>query len=149
MTELLGSEYEMALRYLLLLNKAAAISCEQVCSLDYMATYADDFGLEYENINGCSPYRFGEYPIRRCRADEVLRQLDLRGLVEVDATNDGLVYRISSAGTAFCRRLHSVYATDYSLCVAMVLGKYGSYDADRLNALVLAFVDKMTKEGCS
>lgn len=147
MKELLGSDYEMSFRYLLLLSKTNGIPSNRVCALDYLATYSNDYGLDYMNINGYSPYRFGEYATRSSRSVEVLRSLVLKGWVDVTTSINGLLYSISPVGSTVCERFHSVYATDYCLCMELILEKYDEYTTEKLNSLILASINERIKEG--
>ena len=52
--------FEMSLRFLLLLDVAEdqALSDYKLCALDFISTYAADYGFSDTNLNGNGSYRF-------------------------------------------------------------------------------------------
>ena len=75
MTKAIGSVFELAMRYLLVLNSSGrkALTESRICAEDFICTYAADFGLADENLNGNSGYRYGEYASRCSLANDAIR----------------------------------------------------------------------------
>ena len=62
MAKALGSVFELSIRYLLLLHASGKdlLTESRLCAEDFICTYAADFGIAAENLNGNSGYRYGE-----------------------------------------------------------------------------------------
>lgn len=58
---LLGGVFEMFMRYCLLLDASDGNNMNEyrICALDYITTYANDFGFDNYNLNGNGDYRRG------------------------------------------------------------------------------------------
>lgn len=112
MTKAIGSVFELAMRYLLVLNSSGrkALTESRICAEDFICTYAADFGLADENLNGNSGYRYGEYASRCSLANDAIRYLVLHGLISATADARGFTYTITRAGNDYCSTLNSDYA---------------------------------------
>lgn len=146
MIEVLGSCYETALRYMLLLSKTGQLTASKISGLDYIATYAQDFGFDSRNINGDNPYRFGEYAMRDSLCSEALKSLALRGTVNVHLSSNGLQYSLSSLGRELCKKFNSVYATDYRMSIESVLDAIGTLDEATISSMILNRINENLKE---
>ena len=79
MAKALGSVFELSIRYLLLLHASGKdpLTESRLCAEDFICTYAADFGITAENLNGNSGYRYGEYASRCSMANDAIRHLVL------------------------------------------------------------------------
>lgn len=123
---LLGSPFEMSLRILLMLDEItdAELDEQQICSIDFIAVYAADFGLLDENLHGYGSYRFGEYPARKRLVSAALKDLVLNGNVVFSPSRKGFIYRISDTGRKVSRAFTSSYACEYRIAVHAVACSY-------------------------
>lgn len=126
MAKALGSVFELSIRYLLLLHASGKdpLTESRLCAEDFICTYAADFGIAAENLNGNSGYRYGEYASRCRMANGAIRYLVLRGLIKPNADAQGFTYKITDAGIEYCSALNSVYADSYCQLAYMVIEQY-------------------------
>lgn len=126
MAKVLGSVFELAMRYLLLVYAAGKQpqTESRLCAEDFICTYAADFGLASENLNGNSGYRYGEYASRCSMSNSAIKYLVLNGLITATAESKGFVYRISSTGIEYCSTLDSEYADSYYRLAYAVIDHY-------------------------
>lgn len=119
---LLGGAFELSLRYLLLMdNTDEYITEKRLCLLDYMVTYAGDFGMNDYNLHGNGDYRSGEYWSRQSLAKDALKSLVRMGLADVRIESDDFVYGITESGSQFCGRMESDYANEYLATASFIL----------------------------
>jgi hypothetical protein len=111
----IGGSFELSLRFLLLLDVSddAGMTEERLCCLDFICTYAQDFGLDSFNLHGNSSYRFSEFITRQMISNEAVRSLVMKGLVNVGISEHGFVYSLNDSGSHFCKSLQSEYAQEY------------------------------------
>ena len=82
MSKLYGTTREASLRIMLLLSCVDfPVDRTYVATADYMATYGECFGIASSNLNGNSPYKKSEYPVRIKMTTMALKDLVLRGMV--------------------------------------------------------------------
>lgn len=136
MNPVIGSEFEIALRILLMLDELVGTDLDeqQIRAADFIAVYAADFGLLDENLHGYGAYRFSEYPARRGRVAHALRWLVLRGYVRLLPGPAGYSYSITDAGRNACAALDGDYAREYALAVRAVGKRFGRLDAGAMLA---------------
>ena len=123
MGKALGSVFELSMRYLLLLyvSRKKPLTESRLCAEDFICTYAADFGLSSENLNGNSGYRYGEYASRCSMSNSAVKYLVLHGLIKPQADAQGFTYTITDAGSDYCSTLDSAYAVDYCHLVYSVI----------------------------
>lgn len=95
MAKALGSVFELSIRYLLLLHASGKdpLTESRLCAEDFICTYAADFGIAAENLNGNSGYRYGEYASRCSMANDAIRHLVLRGMYQSMLMTEGSLMR--------------------------------------------------------
>ena len=113
---ILGGSLELALRFMLLLDVCdeKCIPTTRLCCLDFISTYAGDFGLDEGNLHGYSNYRYSEFVSRQIVAGDAVRRLVLRGYVDVNTNETGFAYSLTSTGSEACKALDNDYVSDYS-----------------------------------
>lgn len=114
-TGAIGGAFELSLRFLLLLDVSddAGMTEERLCCLDFICTYAHDFGLGEYNLHGNSSYRFSEFVTRQLISNAAIRSLVMKGLLNVDLSEHGFVYSLNDVGSQFCKSFQSEYAQEY------------------------------------
>ena len=129
MAKALGSVFEQSMRYLLLLHASGKkpLTESRLCAADFICTYAADFGVATENLNGNSCYRFGEYASRCIMANNVIKHLVLHGLIKPKADAQGFIYTITDAGIEYCSTLNSLYADRYCQLAYIVIEHYAHF----------------------
>ncbi len=126
------SDFEYLLRILLLLNEVrdGYLDKNRICLIDFMAIYAKDFNLNEKNINGYSPYRFGEYFAKKRNIPSVIKKLmGFQYVVAVKNNNDGK-YGITDKGKELCKKIANDYADDYVAIVKLILTEKRLDDKD-------------------
>lgn len=127
----IGSNFEITLRILLMLNEFSPIKLDeqQIRAVDFISVYAADFGLLDENLHGYSNYRYSEFPARNQMVASALKSLVLDGYAHMHPTSTGYRYSILEAGKTVCIKLTSSYAKEYVLAVRSVMDKFDSSNA--------------------
>lgn len=130
MAKALGSVFELSMRYLLLLHVSGKkpLTESRLCAEDFICTYAADFGIATENLNGNNGYRYGEYASRCSMANDVIRHLVLHGLIKPNADAHGFTYTITDAGIEYCCALNSIYADSYYQLAYTVIEHYAHFE---------------------
>lgn len=130
--------FEMSLRFLLLLDvtEGQSLSGEKLCSIDFICTYAADYGYSDTNLNGNGSYRFSEYPNRKLLTPNALSILVTRGLVTIFSSENGPHYKISELGKNAVKRLRSDYAENYWHTAYRVFQQVGAQSEAQLNSLI-------------
>lgn len=138
MVKALGSVFELSMRYLLLLHASGkrSLTESRLCACDFICTYAADFKIAFENLNGNNGYRYGEYASRCSMSNSAIKHLVLRGLVMPNADAQGFTYTITDAGSNYCSTLDSVYADNYCHLAYSVLADFDKIsDAELVHAI--------------
>lgn len=139
MADVLGTVYELSMRYLVVLFAAekSAISLDRLCALDFIATYGADFSLADANLHGRGGYRYGEYASRSSMAEAAIRRLVINGCVTVIASERGYTYAISQQGIDLCNQLESAYADNYYCVVRTAILQYKEYCDSEVGRIIL------------
>ena len=109
---LFGTEFEVSLR-IPLLTYGHAMSEDRICALDFITTYAEDFGLSANNINGNGCFRKCEYASRQLVIRKAIRSLVLKGILHVSVTGSGFIYSLTESGYSYADKFCSTYAFKY------------------------------------
>ena len=130
--------FEMSLRFLLLLDvtDAQSLSAGKLCSIDFICTYAADYGYSDTNLNGNGSYRFSEYPNRKILTSDALSILVTRGLVIISSSENGPHYKLSELGESAVKKLCSDYAENYWHTAYRVFQQVGTQSESQLNSLI-------------
>ena len=148
MNELFNTPFETALRVLLLLESEsrADFTINMIAALDFAALYGKSFEFSNENLHGDNLFKFSEFATRKELAGEGLKYLVQKGLIDVNATKSGFIYRISPEGKVFSKKLDTKYAQDYREQVGLALLHF-SNDSEqiilnKLNKLAVASLER-------
>ncbi len=127
MSNIIGSEFELYLRILLILEASDNKSLTEgaIAALDHIIVYARDFDMAEYNLHGSNKYRFGELASRRATVKVSLKKLVLDRLVSVENTSNGFMYSLSENGRDFSAELDTGYADAYCSIAAKVIAELG------------------------
>lgn len=139
MTELFNSIFELSLRALLVLsNSKEPLSEEEIATADFIAIYGMDFGISDTNLHGDNTYKYCESATRHKKMDMALKNLALRGLIDmVLSKRSGVLYRINNTGIDYCGSLESTYAKEYIELSAYALKYISSHGIKEVRSEIL------------
>lgn len=126
MSNIFNSNFEIALRILIILNqnKNKAFSKERLISYDFITLYAKNFKIYYENINGDNMFYISEYSSIKHKYDDSIKFLLFKGLIIL--TDNATKYQISPVGTEYIESLITEYAKTYKHILSFVEKKYAN-----------------------
>ena len=138
---LFNSPFEMGLRALLLLSSAPKqeFTVDRIVALDFITCYSADFGLPYQNLHGENNYKYGEIANRRMLVQEAIKDLVLRGLVDVKIDR-GYNFTISAEGKKYAGKLKSSFAADYKEIAKKAISK----NKDNTDEGILATIQSLS-----
>jgi hypothetical protein len=103
----------MELRLLLLLcSEKKERSLDWLINMDFIICYAENFQLPYNSLHGNNQHMYGELSSRRMLAQEAVKNLVIKGLIDV-IPGCGYAYKINVNGKKYAGLLKSEYATQY------------------------------------
>ena len=134
---LFNSILEMELRLLLLLEaeKHKAMSLERLICLDFISCYAENYQLSYINLHGENELMYGEIASRKMLSQDAIRDLVVKGLVEVSVDN-GYIYKINKAGRKYINSMQSEYAKQYREIAVEALSLFKKYSDEELYNMI-------------
>lgn len=113
-TKIFNTEFEVSMRLLLLLYSInTGLDEEKILYLDFFTIYAKNYKLGDDNINGDSKYMLNEFTAQRRLIKESIKVLVLEGLIDVNNTKEGFIYKINNKGKSFCESMTSDYSKKY------------------------------------
>lgn len=123
MTNIFNSTFEISLRALLLLSVAPnrKQTLDKIAAIDFITVYGKDFGISNENLHGDNNFKFSEFALRRNLVDKSIRELVLKGLVDIFCVKNGFLYTISSQGLEYCQKFENDYANTYRILAKQTL----------------------------
>ena len=140
MSKVFNTSFENSLRVLLLLSVDAqnAKNADMVTALDFIAVYGGCLGISDQDLHGENPYSFCEYSMRRRLIASALKDLVMRGLVNVEKQENGFCYKISADGQTIAKNLDSTYGDDYLIAVNSAL----SFANGKTERQILAYINE-------
>lgn len=124
-----------------------SLTLDEITAFDFIAVYANDYGLSETNLHGYSRYRFGEFSGRRVLVRSGIKQLVLNGSVSVLSTVNGYEYIISGIGMDFIANMKCDYACTYRKLVSGVLLSVENKSDQALFEMVSQRTIKSLREG--
>ena len=122
MINVFNSVFEVSLRILCILNEnSKPISLERVYCLDFISTYAKDFGYYSINLHGNNNYNYSEFTTRIQLIKAGLKDLVLQGYVDFSITPEGLLYSISKIGKDNQKQMNDDYYHELSSIVKIII----------------------------
>lgn len=112
---LIGSEFEVSLRILLLLSQVPTqkLNDLEITTYDFISIYSADFLNSTQNLHGSHLYRFSEFPFKISQTKKVLRQLVIDKVIDVTFSSDGYLYSINDLGIDKALKFSTSYAMEY------------------------------------
>ena len=134
MDKVFNTEFEVGLRILLCLysTNTNGISVDRITAYDFLSVYGRDFGLADSNLYGENQYSFSELSTRREICSKALRTLALDGLVSVNRSSRGFLYRLNSNGRKYAESLQSDFAKSYIDIVKNTHQRYAKRPDEKL-----------------
>lgn len=115
MITVFNSVFEISLRVLCILNENnKPISLERIYCLDFISTYAKDFGYYSINLHGNNNYNYSEFTTRIRLIKDSLKDLVLQRYVDFSVTPKGLLYSISKKGENNQQKMNDAYYQELS-----------------------------------
>ncbi len=125
MNKIFNSTFENSLRVLLILSSDnRALSNDMISILDFISIYNKTLGVGEKDLNGQNSFAFCEYTTRRQIIKESIKELVLRGLIDVVQMKKGFCYKINKNGKEVVSNFHTNYAENYLLATQSTL-KFG------------------------
>ena len=122
MDNLFNSEFENAIRLLLLMNcYIEPKSLEEIYMHDFMAEYGKTFSVADTDLNGENPYMYSEFASKRETVRKALRELVLEGLAVPSGTASGILYELSDLGKRVLPQLDCDYAAEYTCAATQII----------------------------
>ena len=136
-SELFNTPFEMSLRISLLLSSAPDMlfSLDRLLCLDFIVCYASEFGFPYDNLQGDNDYKYGEMVGRRILIQEALKDIVIRGLVNV-SIKDGYVFSATDVLLDYSKNMESDYAEEYREIAEEVTSAYISESDNSLLQMI-------------
>lgn len=116
MVKIFNTPFEISLRVLLTLETAGNQwkTADMIAALDFITIYSKDFNIGFENLHGDNNYKFSEFTLRRELVKKAVKQLVLKGLINILSTkNTGFSYSINKKGLDYCATFQNDYAEAY------------------------------------
>ena len=117
MDNIFNTSFEMSLRVLLLLSSdnGTAKTADMIALADTITIYSGAFDLSGDNLHGDIDFVLDKFDARRELIKQALKDLTLRGLINIAQYDDGFRYTINEIGLNFCGSLTSDYANEYRI----------------------------------
>ena len=115
MNDLFNTPFETGLRAMLILSiiKSKGVTLDRIFAYDFMTIYGKDFELSDWNIHGDSSYNFSELSSKRSLCSKGIKMFVLEGLITVNLTAGGFLYKLTASGCKYIRTLESDYKDQY------------------------------------
>lgn len=142
--EIFNTPFETALRIVLLLETEMRpdFTVNMIAAMDFAALYGKSFGISSYNLHGDNIFKFSEFATRKELANDGIRYLVQKGLVNASATEQGFTYSISEIGKVFAKKLATKYAQDYREQVGLSV-KHFRQDPEQI---ILGKINKIAVE---
>ena len=137
MITVFNSVFEISLRVLCILyinNKP--ISLERIYCLDFISTYAKDFGYYNINLHGNNNFNYSEFSTRIQLIKDSLKDLVLQGYVDFCVTPKELLYSISQKGKNNQQNMNDDYYQELSGILKKIISITDSRNDSELIELI-------------
>ncbi len=126
MNDLFNTPFETGLRAMLILSviRSCGMTIDRLSAYDFMTIYGKDFEVSNRNLHGDNSYSFSELSSKRSVCSEGIKMFVLDGLIAVNRTEDGFLYKLTVAGRKYIGTLESDYKDQYLAIAETVHKKY-------------------------
>lgn len=144
MNKIFNSSFEVSLRIIILLDVADGVdmTIDKLANFDFITTYGLNFGITEINLHGENDFSFSELASRRTAIQMAMKQLVLDRLAQVQNSNQGFVYCITSAGREFSKKLNTQYSEMYRESAHAIVGQLGA----NTDKEITSFIDKKSRQ---
>lgn len=126
MNDLFNTPFETGLRAMLILStiRSSGMTIDRLSAYDFMTIYGKDFEVSDRNLHGDNSYSFSELSSKRVMCSEGVKMFVLDGLIAVNRTEGGFLYKLTPAGRKYIGVLESDYKEQYLSIAQNVHKKY-------------------------
>ena len=104
--------------------KSSGMTIDRLSAYDFMTIYGKDFEVSERNLHGDNSYSFSELTSKRAICSEGVKGFVLDGLIAVNRTQRGFLYKLTAAGRKYIGTLESDYKEQYITIAGNVHKKY-------------------------
>ncbi len=142
-----NSALETGLRSLAILAEACPdpFDLQRLLYFDYLVVHSSDADGP-ASLHPSTPLRNGELLVRRGLIERGLLLFISRGLIERNASGDGISYVAAEAAGPFLECLGSAYSRTLRKRASWAVGKFGVLDDDELKSYFDARFERWTRE---
>lgn len=116
--------------------RSTGLTIDRIAAYDFMTIYGKEFEVSERNLHGDNSYSFSELSSKRSVCSEGVKMFVLDGLIAVNRTQEGFLYKLTNAGRKYIKTLESDYKDQYLAIVENVHKKYArKSDATILNEI--------------
>lgn len=133
---LFNSPLETGIRSLAILTSLfpKAADLQRLVYLDYLSLHSGDVNGP-SSLHAALPLRSGELTVRRQLLEQGLLLMMTRGLVDMNASKEGFLYKASESAAPFLGLLTASYIKDLRVRTEWVADNYGEATLEELHAL--------------
>lgn len=126
MNDLFNTPFETGLRAMLILStiRSSGMTIDRLSAYEFMTIYGKDFEVSDRNLHGDNSYSFSELSSKRVMCSEGVKMFVLDGLIAVNRTEGGFLYKLTPAGRKYIGVLESDYKEQYLSIAQNVHKKY-------------------------
>ena len=128
-SKVFNTTFENMLRLLLLadtLNTPANV--DRLAALDFICIYGKKCKVLDKNLHGDNEFGFAEFANKREKITEAIKLSVKNNFMNVERTNEGLLYSINERGKQVVLGVQSPYARAYILGAKIVCRRFSSYE---------------------
>ena len=131
--KIFNTTFEVSMRLLLLLDVfKTSLDEEKILYIDFFTIYSSNYGISPSNLNGFSDFMINEFTSQRLLIQKSIKELVLLGLIKVEISKDGFLYKINNDGTLLCESMNSEYAEQYKQYALLVKNKVSNMTMSNL-----------------
>jgi hypothetical protein len=145
---LFNSSIESGLRSLCLLFEGYPLEfdLQRIVFFDYLLVHSGDAPNGPPSLHPPTPFRSNEFLVRRHLIESGLHLLMSRGLITVNATSNGFLYRAADPSVSFLAELSADYTAILRERAAWVVEYYGETSDGQLSAIFNENLDRWGSE---
>ncbi|HHX67966.1 MAG TPA: hypothetical protein GX708_07935 [Gallicola sp.] len=136
--KIFNTTFEVSMRLLILLDVfKTSLDEEKILYIDFFTIYSSNYGFSPVNLNGFSDFMINEFTSQRLLIQKSMKELVLLGLIKVEGSKDGFLYKINNNGALLCESMTSEYAEQYK--------KYALLVKDKVSNMTISELKKFAK----
>ncbi len=124
-----NTAFENMLRILLLADTLnAPANVDRLAALDFICIYGKKCKVLDKNLHGDNEFGFAEFANKREKITEAIKLSVKNNFLNVEHSNEGLLYSINERGKQIVLGLQSPYARSYVLGARIVCRRFSGYE---------------------